>query len=149
MARIQRLSHVLLCHLPHTPFFVLTFVNSALAMTCSLVAPHPHWKVAPTVVLLSKGVRVQFVTHDGRPARQASAQAAMMVPRFGGVLVDGMLRSTAAQQTVRGQIYSARIVAGHGKRNTRQEPTQTTTDFRAQARFPTDHVDDLLYACWR
>ena len=79
MARIQRLSHVLLCHLPHTPFFVLTFVNSALAMTCSLVAPHPHWKVAPTVVLLSKGVRVQFVTHDGRPSRQASAQAAMMV----------------------------------------------------------------------
>ena len=58
-------------------------------------------------------------------------------------------RSTAAKQTVRGQSYSARIVAGHGKRNTRQEPTQTTTDFRAQARFPTDHFDDLLYACWR
>ena len=35
-------------------------------------APHPHWKVALTVVLLSMGVRVQFVTHDGRPsARQA------------------------------------------------------------------------------
>ena len=51
-------------------------------------------------------------------------------------------RSTAAKQTVRGQRYSARIVAGHGKRNTRQEPTQTTTDFRAQARFPTDHFDD-------